>query len=87
MSEVSDIAIKNHSFSFVGSTITYASMQVVGIVIDHTVNCFRYPDLGEFSYGESRSISPLKTTKPFAYNTVPAGSGHGDRPYCCLFPL
>jgi DNA-3-methyladenine glycosylase I len=30
-------------FKFVGSTICYAFMQAVGIVNDHTVDCFRYP--------------------------------------------
>ena len=29
-------------FKFVGTTICYAFMQAVGMVNDHTVNCFRY---------------------------------------------
>ncbi|MGH7828700.1 MAG: DNA-3-methyladenine glycosylase I [Candidatus Binatia bacterium] len=29
-------------FRFVGSTICYAFMQAVGLVNDHTINCFRY---------------------------------------------
>ena len=29
-------------FKFVGSTICYAYMQAVGLVNDHTVDCFRY---------------------------------------------
>ena len=29
-------------FKFVGSTICYAFMQAVGLVNDHTTNCFRY---------------------------------------------
>jgi DNA-3-methyladenine glycosylase I len=32
-------------FSFVGSTIMYAHMQATGMVNDHTVDCFRYPEL------------------------------------------
>jgi DNA-3-methyladenine glycosylase I len=32
-------------FKFVGSTICYAFMQAVGMVNDHTVDCFRYRDL------------------------------------------
>jgi DNA-3-methyladenine glycosylase I len=32
-------------FRFVGSTICYAFMQAVGLVNDHTVDCFRYPEL------------------------------------------
>ena len=29
-------------FKFVGSTICYAFMQAVGLVNDHTVDCFRF---------------------------------------------
>jgi DNA-3-methyladenine glycosylase I len=32
-------------FKFVGSTICYAFMQAVGMVNDHTVDCFRYAPL------------------------------------------
>ncbi len=32
-------------FKFVGSTICYAFMQAVGMVNDHTTNCFRYVSL------------------------------------------
>lgn len=32
-------------FKFVGSTICYAFMQAVGLVNDHTADCFRYVDL------------------------------------------
>ena len=31
-----------HGFKFVGSTICYAFMQAVGLVNDHTADCFRY---------------------------------------------
>jgi DNA-3-methyladenine glycosylase I len=34
-------------FRFVGSTICYAFMQAVGIVNDHTVDCFRYKHVRE----------------------------------------
>ena len=34
-----------HGFKFVGSTICYALMQAVGMVNDHTVDCFRYKEL------------------------------------------
>jgi DNA-3-methyladenine glycosylase I len=33
-------------FKFVGSTICYAFMQAVGMVNDHTTNCFRYEQVG-----------------------------------------
>ena len=32
-------------FKFVGSTICYAFMQAVGMVNDHTVDCFRYSEI------------------------------------------
>ena len=34
--------LKKFGFSFVGSTICYAFMQAVGMVNDHTQDCFRY---------------------------------------------
>ncbi len=37
--------LMRRGFKFVGSTICYAFMQAVGIVNDHTVDCFRYNDL------------------------------------------
>lgn len=43
--EVSDEvskALKKRGFRFVGSTICYAFMQAVGMVNDHTTDCFRY---------------------------------------------
>lgn len=38
-------ALKKAGFSFVGSTICYAYMQGVGMVIDHTTDCSRYQQL------------------------------------------
>ena len=37
-------ALKKDGFKFVGSTICYAFMQAVGMVNDHTSDCFRHPD-------------------------------------------
>lgn len=34
--------LKQRGFKFIGSTIIYAHMQAVGMVNDHTVDCFRY---------------------------------------------
>ena len=34
-------------FKFVGSTICYAFMQAVGMVNDHTIDCFRYRRVGK----------------------------------------
>jgi DNA-3-methyladenine glycosylase I len=36
--------LKKRGFNFVGSTICYAFMQATGLVNDHAVECFRYPD-------------------------------------------
>jgi DNA-3-methyladenine glycosylase I len=38
--------LKLRGFRFVGSTICYALMQAVGMVNDHTTDCFRWKDLG-----------------------------------------
>lgn len=35
--------LKSRGFRFVGPTIVYAFMQAVGLVNDHTTDCFRYP--------------------------------------------
>jgi len=37
--------LKKRGFKFVGSTICYAFMQAVGMVNDHTTDCFRHPQL------------------------------------------
>ncbi len=34
--------LKKRGFKFVGTTICYAYMQAVGMVNDHTIDCFRY---------------------------------------------
>jgi len=36
-------------FKFVGSTICYAFMQAVGMVNDHTVDCFRYREVAKLA--------------------------------------
>ncbi|HAA15639.1 MAG TPA: DNA-3-methyladenine glycosylase I [Cytophagales bacterium] len=37
--------LKKRGFKFVGSTIMYAYMQACGLVMDHTIDCFRYAEL------------------------------------------
>ena len=47
--EISDAMskdLKKRGFNFVGSTICYAFMQAVGMVNDHTMDCFRYGEIG-----------------------------------------
>lgn len=41
--------LKNRGFNFVGPTVTYAYMQAIGMVTDHTVDCFRYREIVEDS--------------------------------------
>lgn len=38
-------ALRSRGFRFVGPTICYAFMQAVGMVNDHTVDCFRYGEV------------------------------------------
>ena len=37
--------LKRRGFKFVGSRIVYAHMQAMGVVNDHTVDCFRYNEV------------------------------------------
>ncbi|MBE2270501.1 MAG: DNA-3-methyladenine glycosylase I [Anaerolinea sp.] len=37
--------LQKRGFKFVGSTICYAMMQAVGMVNDHTTDCFRYAEI------------------------------------------
>jgi len=39
---------KRDGFRFIGPTICYAFMQAVGMVNDHTTDCFRYKELKSF---------------------------------------
>lgn len=38
--------LKRRGFNFVGPTICYAFMQAIGMVNDHTVDCFRHGQIG-----------------------------------------
>jgi DNA-3-methyladenine glycosylase I len=52
--------LKRRGFTFVGSTICYAFMQAVGMVNDHTVDCFRYAAL---ALGQSHTGAPTTPTR------------------------
>lgn len=43
--------LKKRGFNFVGSTICYAFMQAVGMVNDHTTDCFRHAELSAGKVG------------------------------------
>ncbi len=38
-------ALKKRGFKFIGPTICYAFMQAIGMVNDHTTDCYRYKEL------------------------------------------
>ena len=40
--------LKQRGFKFVGSTICYSYMQAVGMVNDHTIDCFRHQELQKY---------------------------------------
>ena len=42
ISDAMSTDLQKRGFKFVGSIICYAFMQAVGMVNDHTINCFRY---------------------------------------------
>lgn len=44
-SDAMSLDMKKRGFSFCGSTICYAFMQAAGLVNDHLVSCFCYPEL------------------------------------------
>ncbi len=43
--------LRSRGFTFVGSTICYALMQAVGMVNDHTIDCFRHEQAGRSTRG------------------------------------
>ncbi|RLE03399.1 MAG: DNA-3-methyladenine glycosylase I [Bacteroidetes bacterium] len=55
LSEAMSRDLKKRGFNFVGPTICYAFMQAVGMVNDHTTDCFRYQEIKELAL-------PSKTT-------------------------
>ena len=44
--------LKKRGFSFVGTTICYAFMQAVGMVNDHTTDCFRHKEIKELGLSD-----------------------------------
>ena len=45
-SETMSKELRRRGFRFVGPTICYAFMQAIGMVNDHTTDCFRYGEVG-----------------------------------------
>lgn len=48
-SEKMSFDLKKRGFKFVGPTICYAFMQAVGMVNDHTIDCFRHSEIVEMN--------------------------------------
>jgi DNA-3-methyladenine glycosylase I len=77
-------ALRRRGFTFVGSTICYAFMQAAGLVNDHVLDCFRYPELrGQTSpsgqspdrrEGKARSV-PKAKSDPLKLSDPGAGAG------------
>lgn len=44
-SDIMSRDLKKRGFKFVGSTICYAYMQAIGMVNDHTIDCYRYKEI------------------------------------------
>lgn len=45
ISEMMSKDLKKRGFNFVGPTICYAFMQAIGMVNDHTIDCFKYEEI------------------------------------------
>lgn len=43
--------LRSRGFRFVGSTIVYAHMQAVGMVNDHSIDCYRYRQVQQLARG------------------------------------
>jgi DNA-3-methyladenine glycosylase I len=56
-------ALRQHGFTFVGSTICYAFMQAAGLVNDHIVDCFRHREVAGLR-GRGGRPKPLARTPP-----------------------
>jgi DNA-3-methyladenine glycosylase I len=52
LSEMISKDLKKRGFKFVGSTICYALMQAVGLVNDHTTDCFRHAQVRQLAEGK-----------------------------------
>jgi DNA-3-methyladenine glycosylase I len=45
LSQIISRDLQKYGFKFVGPTIIYAFMQAIGMINDHLITCFRYPEL------------------------------------------
>lgn len=50
--ETSDMmskGLKKRGFNFVGATICYACLQAVGMINDHSIDCFRHDEIKQLA--------------------------------------
>ncbi|MGK0251296.1 MAG: DNA-3-methyladenine glycosylase I [Gammaproteobacteria bacterium] len=45
LSDAISKALKKRGFKFVGTTVLYATMQAIGMVNDHELDCFRHKEV------------------------------------------
>ncbi len=62
-SDAMSLDLKNRGFKFVGSTICYAFMQAVGMVNDHTTDCFCYDKIKRSKSYAARNSSQKNKTR------------------------
>jgi DNA-3-methyladenine glycosylase I len=60
-SETMSKDLKKRGFAFVGPTICYAFMQAVGMVNDHTTDCFRYKEVNQREKGGQKQYDRQKS--------------------------
>jgi len=60
ISDIMSKDLKKRGFKFIGTTICYAFMQAIGMVNDHTINCFRHK---EISSHDLKKIDGYMVTK------------------------
>ena len=64
LSQALSADLRRRGFRFVGPTICYAFMQAVGLVNDHTVDCFRYGPVARLGQRASSSARAAAIRRP-----------------------
>ncbi len=66
--------LKKRGFRFVGSTIIYAYLQAVGVINDHTVDCFRYPAKTPDLLWREKAQGVKASAKPTTWSGISCGA-------------
>jgi DNA-3-methyladenine glycosylase I len=59
LSEIMSKDLKKRGFNFAGPTICYAFMQAIGMVNDHTTDCFRHEEIKELNQSGKSSVRDM----------------------------